>query len=102
MPWTDVIRHLGLCINKPKGESRPGIDPLDEIVEITAPDRDEPRSSTAGQRSFAEKRCTGATQPRTPVELVAAAFAGGKVNLGSHTAPSPLGIAPREQRHTAE
>ena len=102
MPGTDVVHRLGLRIDEAERESRLGIDPLDQIVEITAADRGEPRSLAAGDRAFAEEGRAGAAQAGASAELVAAAFARRQADLGAHLAARALRIAAREQGHAAQ
>ena len=102
MPGTHVVHGLGLRIDEAERESSLGIDPLDQIVEIAATDRREPRSLAAGDRTFTEERRARAAQACAAAELVAAAFAGRQANLGAHLAARALRIAAREQGHTAQ
>src|SRR4029450_5784096 len=80
-----------------KSEPGLGIDPLDEIVEITPPNRRQPRSFSARKRPFAEKPGAGAAQTGASMKLVSAPFACRQVDFGSHLAAGSLWIASRQQ-----
>ena len=74
MARTEVVDRLALRIDEAEGESGLGIDPLDQIVEITAADRGEPRSFPVGDRTFAEDVRARPAQAGPPAELVATAL----------------------------
>ena len=51
-----VVGGSALRIDEAEGETCVGIDPLDDIVEIAAPDRGQPRPFAARDRPFTKKR----------------------------------------------
>ena len=102
MASTEVVDRLALRIDEAEGESRVGIDPLDQIVEITAADRGEPRPFAVGDRTFTEDGRARPAQAGPPAELVATALPGGEIDFGAELAAGALGIASRQQRHAAQ
>ena len=102
MAGVEVVRGLRLRIDEAERESSLGIDPLDQIVEITPPDREKPRSLFVGKRPFTKERRARATQACASVKFVAPAFPGREVNLGAQLAACALRIAAREQGDALE
>ena len=102
MARTEVVDRLALRIDEAEGESGVGIDTLDQIVEITAADRGEPRSFPVGDRTLAEDVRARPAQAGPPAELVATALPGGEIDFGAELAAGALGIASRKQRHAAQ
>ena len=102
MARTEVVDRLALGVDEAEGESGLGIDPLDQIVEITAAHRGEPRSFPVGDRTLAEDVRTRPAQAGPPAELVAAALSGSEIDFGAELAAGTLRIASREQRHAAQ
>jgi hypothetical protein len=102
MARVDVVHRLALRIHEPEGESRVGIDSVDQIVEIAAARRGEPRPLAVGDRTFTEDGRARSAQAGAPAEPVTAPFPRGQIDFGAELTAGALGIASREQRHAAE
>src|SRR4029079_14766245 len=98
----EVVDRLPLPIEEAEGESGVGIDPLDQIVEITAADRGEPRSFPVRDRTFPKDVRARPAQAGPATELVAAPLPGSEIDFGTECAAGALGIASGEQRDAAQ
>src|SRR5688572_16885865 len=97
----DVVRHLRLRIDEPESETRVGVDSFDQVVEITAPHRGQPRSLATRDWSLTKKARTRTAQSCAPMESVTTPIACGHRHLCSHLTAGALRIAAWEQGDAA-
>src|SRR4029078_2347120 len=98
----EIVDGLHLRVDEAEGEPGIRIDAFDQVVEIAASHRRQPRALAASNRPFAQHEGARPAQACTSTKLIAAAFASGQIDLRAETTTRTLGITTWQQCDTAQ